>query len=78
MKLTKKKAGREYLLGKKTDIQESDPGHRLLTEQMYLYLTHKNKHWVKIDCVIDGKLLPPQEIHKKVIEILQKRSVIDK
>jgi len=76
MKLSHKKKERKYLLDKKKDIHESDPEHRLMTEQMYLYLSHKYKHWVKIDCTIDGKLLSPLLIHKKVIEVLKEKKII--
>ncbi|MBI4225715.1 hypothetical protein HY612_01240 [Candidatus Roizmanbacteria bacterium] len=73
LKLTKAKQSRQYLKGKLLDIQESDQDYREMTEQMYLYLSHRYKHWVKIDCVIDGKILPRQIIHEKVIGILKER-----
>lgn len=70
MELTEHKQGQDYLLGKK-DIHEKDIRHRQAAEEMYLELAKKNKHWVKVDCVIDGKLLSKEEIHKKVTEIVQ-------
>jgi dTMP kinase len=77
-KLTENREERKYLHGRTKDIHEKDTNHLIQAEKMYLSLAKRFKHWVKIDCVIDGKLLPPQEIHKKVIEILRQRSVIDK
>ena len=76
MTLTSKKGNRSYLKGKKQDIAEKDLQHRIASEKMYLDLAKKYKHWVKIDCVVDGKLLSPAEIHKKLIEVLQERKII--
>lgn len=70
--LTKKKAEkRRYVKG--ADIAEKDIKHRQEAEKMYLYLAKTQKNWVKIDCVKDGKILPIEEIHKKIIKIVIKK-----
>lgn len=76
IELTNKKGGREYLAGNKKDIHEVDMEYRQRVEQMYLELAKKNKHWVKINCMENKKLLSPANIHKKILAILKKKSVI--
>ena len=78
LQLTKKKGGRGYLKGKGLDIAETNLRHRIKTEKMYLDLAKRYKHWLKIDCVVGGKLLSPIEIHKKVIQVLQERKILAK
>lgn len=75
MELTNKKGLRDYLQGKK-DIAETDINHRIASEKMYLELASINKNWVKIDCVENNKLLPPEIIHKKIIEVLKQKRII--
>lgn len=74
--LTSKKGGRGYLKGKSLDIAEKNLKHRVETEKMYLQLAKNNKNWVKIDCVINNRLLLPQEIHKKIINELVKKGLL--
>lgn len=69
--LTKNKPIRHYLEGENADIHEKDLKYRQAVEKMYLELAKKYKHWVKIDCVENGKLLSSkEEIHKKIIKLL--------
>lgn len=75
MKLTEKKNNREYLKGNH-DIEEKDLKNRIESEKMYLNFFSENKHWVKIDCVDNGKILPPEIIHKKILGILKKKGYI--
>ncbi|OGK10397.1 hypothetical protein A2767_02540 [Candidatus Roizmanbacteria bacterium RIFCSPHIGHO2_01_FULL_35_10] len=76
IKLTKNKLVRKYLLGNKKDIHEENDIYRQKVEKMYLSLAKRYKHWVKIDCEADKKLLSPEKIHKKVLTILKEKSVI--
>ncbi len=76
LELSQKKGLRHYLQGKK-DIAEADINHRIASEKMYLELARKNKNWVKIDCAdANKKILSPQEIHQKIIEILKTKKII--
>lgn len=71
--LTHKKSERNYLKGGKMDIQEKDLDYRKKVEQMYLELAKQYKHWVKIDCVVNGKILPVEVIHQKIIAVLKEK-----
>lgn len=62
--------------GKKTDIEEKDINHWIAAENMYLEFAKKYKHWMKIDCVIGGELLPRHEIHQEVIRTLKSRNIL--
>jgi len=75
LKLTTKKGEREYLKGKE-DIHEKDLLFRKASEEMYLKLAKRYKHWVKIDCVQDNRLLTPEEIHEKIIRVLKSKGLI--
>lgn len=56
--------------GKIKDIVEKNDQHQKDSIKMYLELTQKYKHWVKIDCVKNGKLLSKEEIFQKIIQML--------
>lgn len=77
LKLTSNKGVRKYLKGKKNDIQENDTGYRKKTEEMYLHLAQKHKHWIKINCVKEDKILSRKMIHQKIIEGLRKKKIIN-
>lgn len=72
LRLTAKKADvRGYVKG--FDIAEKDLKHRQEAEKMYLYLAKAQKNWVKIDCVKEGKILPIDKIHKRIVEIVNSK-----
>lgn len=50
---------------KKKDIHESDADY-LKASQLEARRLAKKYGWVRIDCVKNGKILPPQEIHEKI------------
>ncbi len=68
-KLVESKGKREYL-GSKKDIHESDMGHILSAERTFLEIA-KEKNWVVIDCASNGKILPIEEINKKVFSVVK-------
>lgn len=70
--LTKKKDDRQYLNGKKADIHEENLQYRIEVEKTFLKLAKTEKHWVKIDCVRDGKILPIEEIKKNIATEIEK------
>lgn len=76
LSLTNTKPERNYLKGKSADIHEKDLLYRQDVEEMYLELSKRYKHWVKVDCTCGGKLLSPGEIHKKVVGVLKERKII--
>ena len=69
------------LLRKRTrrgvDIAESDKQYLTGAEEAYLYLADRFDHWIKIDCTNEqGKILPKNEIHKKIVLELSSRHLI--
>ncbi len=74
-KLVDKKEKRGYI--SKRDLHEASLGHLKKAENMYLELTEKFKHWVKIDCLDNkGNILPPNKIHRKIIAVLLRRKLL--
>lgn len=76
LKLTQKKGGRKYLSGNQKDIHEININYRQKVEKMYLSLSKRYKNWIKVDCVENSNLLSPDQIHKKVVTVLQERKII--
>jgi len=59
-----------------SDMAEKDIGHRIASEKMYLCLVKKFSHWVKIDCYQNGRLLSPQTIHQKILDVLRNKKYL--
>ncbi len=70
--LTQKKDSRSYLKGQKQDIAEKDLHHRKASEEMYLALTKKYRHWYKIDCTENEVMKNASTIHQLVLELITK------
>lgn len=70
--LIAKKNKRAYLNGKTKDQYETDVAYLKKVENMYLDMVKNNKDWAKIDCVENGAILTPVEIHIKILSILNK------
>lgn len=70
--LTNHKDGRQYLKGKKTDIHEENMQYRIEVEKTFLDLADKEKHWVKIDCTKNNKILSVDDIHIKIVAEIEK------
>lgn len=76
-KLVDKKEVRGYVAGKKRDIHEASQRHLREAEEMYLSLTKKFKHWIRIDCLDkNGKILSREKIHKRIVDLLTKKGII--
>lgn len=71
-KLVGHKTKRAYLKKGTHDAHERDLAHLKNAEQSYLWLakTHPKDHRV-IECVEDGQLLSPEQIHVKIWEVLE-------
>ncbi len=68
-KLSKRKA---YLGDKKRDIHEKDKKHLVNALKSYLWAAKEfPKDFKVVECVKEGKLLPPNEIAKMVVKTLQ-------
>lgn len=76
-KLLEQKSARKYMGNqRKKDIHESNTWLMQEVEKVYLDFCSRFPHWVKIDCVVDGKILSKEEIHEKVIQILKKKNIL--
>ncbi len=61
----------QILIAKKSkDQYEKDVVYLKKVETMYLEIVKTNKSWVKIDCVENNKILPPELIHRKILDKL--------
>lgn len=76
LSLTQNKPARAYLEGKTSDIHEQNIDYRKSVEKMYLHFSTFYKHWVKIDCCQNGKILPRQVIHQKILQVLKEKGYI--
>jgi dTMP kinase len=74
-KLTLLKKERKYVNGQ-LDIAEKDMNHRRQSEDLYLRLARERKNWITIDCVENGKILPKEVIHQKILTALNERKII--
>jgi dTMP kinase len=68
-RLVDHKGFRKYLKGRKRDIHEKDKSHLVAAQKMAEKLT-KKYHWIKINCVKAGQILPRQVIAEKVWQAL--------
>ncbi len=74
--LIEKKAAREYLGGKKKDIYEADSLVQETVEQLYLDLAVNRNSWKTIECVREGVMRKPEEIHNDVLDVLRVNKVL--
>lgn len=74
-RLVGQKSKRAYLKKGTHDAHERDLAHLKNAERSYLWLarTHPKDHHV-IECVKNGRLLTPEEIHEKIWEVLAQYS----
>lgn len=73
----KRKSKRAYAKGQKRDIHEASLDYLRETEKMYISLSKRFRHWVRIPCVDEkGKLKTREEIHKLVVEALKKEKIV--
>ena len=76
-KLIEQKTGRDYVSGKKKDINEANVAYQKEVLSLYLELAKKNTHWEVIKCVDSkGKLLTIEKVHEKVVAVLQKHEIV--
>jgi dTMP kinase len=75
-KLIDQKAQRDYVGGKKKDINEANVAYQKEVLSLYLDLAKKNPHWVVISCVdTEGELYSIENIHNKIITTLKERGI---
>jgi len=77
MKLIKKKSSRSYTKGKKRDAAEEKFLHQQASAKEYKRMCKTNDNWLMIKCCNQKReILSPEEIHKKVYDLLRKKRVI--
>lgn len=62
---------RVLMKNRKLDIHEKDMKYQEEVHKVYDGLAKKKGNWIKVDCTKNGGILPPMEIHKKVVEALK-------
>lgn len=67
---------RKLIKNRKLDIHEADLNYLGRVLDVYGLYAKSHKNWVKVDCTDNGQILPKEEIHKKVLEVLKKRKII--
>ena len=60
----------KLMKSKKKDIHERNKNYLADVVQIYEELERKRAYWKKVECAEDGKLLSREEIHKKVLRLL--------
>ena len=67
---------KNLMKGRTLDIHERDFDYQERVLSVYGDLCRKKKNWLKVDCTWRGKILKPEEIHKKVLEDLETRMIL--
>ncbi len=65
-----RRAKRKYIKEGKKDILEKNLEYIKNAESAYLELYKRFDHWVKIECVRNGRLRTISDIHQEIIEVL--------
>lgn len=73
-----KKTERSYLEGKQRDIHEADLDYLSSSSQIYLQLAGQEPHWQVINCMKDGVLRIPKDIHQDILQLLISRKILKK
>lgn len=73
----KQPAARKYANGKKRDLHEADLKHLQNAESAYLEIAKLFPNTKLVECVENGQLLPPRQIHNKVWELVRRIALKD-
>ncbi len=71
LKLIAQRGKRDYVNKKNKDMVEADKTYIKNSEETYLELVKRFPHWIKINCVKNGKLRSTQDIHEEIIKVLK-------
>ena len=61
---------RSLKTGVALDIHEKNSEHQKKSEEMYLMLAKKYKHWKVIECVKDSKMLSIEEVREQILPLI--------
>lgn len=70
--LVDRKKQRAYLKGKKRDLHENDLRHLEAAERTYLEIAKMLPNMVLIECVVNGHLLTPEQVHHQIWALVEK------
>jgi dTMP kinase len=78
-KLVDKKSyiDRKYVNGKKRDLHEADIHHLLNAEKVYLQIAKLFPNTKLVECIKEGELLAPEEVHNKVWDLVRRIALKD-
>ena len=68
---------KNLMKGRNLDIHESDLKYQGKVLEVYDDICRKKNYWVKVNCTKNGRILPSSEIHKKVLQILKEKKIIN-
>lgn len=55
------------------DVHESNISHLEQARKIYSLLSKKEKNWAVVNCMENGKMLPEEDIHKQIMEIIKNK-----
>ena len=61
---------------RKLDIHERDASYLKRVVKEYESLARERKNWVRVECLENGRLMTPEVIHKRVLEVLKQKIFI--
>ena len=73
----KSKQDRKYVDGKKRDLHEDDLKHLKNAEKVYRQISKLFPNTKLVECVAGGKLLPPEQVHNKVWDLVRRIALKD-
>lgn len=68
---------KDYVKGKTTDLHESDIEHLKNAEKVYLEIAKLFPNTKLVECISNGTLQTPQEVHNKVWELVRRIALKD-
>lgn len=75
-KLMEQRDKKTYLKGKVKDQHENNTSLLKRVEKMYVWMANYEKKWKTINCTHQGNILSPNDIHMKILAVLQEKKVI--
>lgn len=68
--LVTKKNKRNYLKDADRDQPEQDRGHQASAADMYRHLANTRPEWHAVECMEDGQILSPEQIHRRILDVV--------
>ena len=68
---------KKLMKGRNLDIHESDLKYQGKVLEVYDDICGKKNYWISVDCTKNGRILKPDQLHKKVLQILKEKKIIN-